>query len=68
MSEKIPNDLENNDKEPLSSEECEESRNEKLDGFYKDLEDTVKQHKAEFRADAWNVLGGIGGIFEKMGK
>ena len=78
MSEKPPQDNteNNNEKSPDNFEESYEShcnefqktRDEKLKEFYNTLGDTIERHKAEFRTASFNVLGGIGGIFEKMGK
>lgn len=81
MFEKLPkNDLEDNDlnsqenfsvnNEPEEKERVErlQYRDEKLEEVYEKINNAVKQHKAEFRTASLDLLGGIGGIFEKMGK
>ena len=49
-------------------EELQETRDKKLEEFYKNIKNIAERHKAEFHSASLNVLGGIGGIFEKMGK
>ncbi len=63
-----PNNIENNDKRPLSPEECEESRDKKLEKLYSRIGGVIEREKTEFLDDTLNVLRGFGGIFEKMGK
>ena len=60
--------IENNNERPLSPEECEKSRDEKLEKLYSRIGGVIEREKTEFLDDTLNVLRGFGGIFEKMGK
>ena len=71
MFEQPPkNNVENNSEATYESrcDKFQKTRDEKLEEFYNNLGETAERHRAELHSATLNLLGGIGGIFEKMGK